>query len=123
MISINGVNISGSNITITKNRVIVDGIDVTPDSKNINITVNGDIENIEADTVNNIVVNGNAGSIKTSSGDVECGDVSGYIKTSSGDVECGNVSGSIETSSGDVKCDAVGGNIKTISGDIKHKKN
>jgi hypothetical protein len=50
MISINGMNIyTGRNITIRNNQVIIDGVDVTPDSKQIKIEVIGSIDSIRAD--------------------------------------------------------------------------
>jgi len=121
MININGTYISGNNITITKNRVIIDGVDVTPDSKVITITVDGNIDEINADYCQKILVNGNVRSITATSGDIECKEVSGDIKTTSGDIECENVCGSVNTTSGDVKCGNVTGNVKTLSGDIRHK--
>jgi hypothetical protein len=86
---------------------MVNGKDVTPDSKEINIVVNGDIEQLQVDCCNKISVTGNVKSINTKSGDVDViGDVNGGIQTMSGDVDCG----------------WVGGSISTMSGDVKHKK-
>ena len=107
MIKINNKVYKGQSITIINNKIIVDGNDVTPDSKDINIIVEGNIESIKADTCNTITVNGSTNSISTKSGDVEVS---------------GNVSGSISTMSGDVNCETVEGNISTMSGDIKYKK-
>ena|ERR1035437_3204031 len=100
-------NLSGRNISITNNKIIIDGVDVTPDSKEINITVSGNIEKLSADCCNKIQVTGDVGSVKTQSGDVEItGNVNGSIQSMSGSVDCGNVSG----------------NISTMSGSVKHKK-
>jgi len=111
MITINGVtitgNVAGNSVTIQNGKVIIDGKDVTPESKEINIVVNGNVEKIEADACSKISVTGDVHTIKTMSGDVE--------------VE-GSVAGSIKTMSGDVDCGSVGGGISTMSGDIKHKK-
>lgn len=100
---------SGDNISISRNRVIINGTDITdqlPDQKHYNIVVDGPVNSINCDACDQITVHGAVGSIKTMSGDVECGDVDGSISTMSGDVDCGTVSG----------------NIKTMSGDVKHKK-
>lgn len=107
-IVINGVVIQGSgrnnNVTIRGTRVIIDGKDVTPDAKEINIVVNGSIEKIEADACDKISVTGDVGNIRTQSGDVDVsGNVSGSVQTMSGDVDCGNIAGSVSTMSGDVK--------------------
>lgn len=101
--SINGMSLSGSSISISNGKVIVDGRDVTPDSKNISIVVDGNIDKIDADVVESILVKGDAGSVKTMSGDVDiAGNVDGNVKTMSGDVECGKISGKVNTMSGDV---------------------
>lgn len=107
-IVINGVTISaGRNITITGNRVLVDGADVTPDAKVVTIEVAGNVEKIEADCCERISVTGDAGIVKTQSGNVDVhGGVSGSVQTMSGDVECGG---------------AIGGGVSTMSGDIRHR--
>lgn len=110
-ISINGINIqsmtAGRSIIINNGKVIVDGQDVTPDSKTITIEVTGNVDKLSVDACSKIAINGDSGSIKTQSGDVEVG---------------GQVSGSIQTMSGDVDCGNVLGNISTMSGDVKHRK-
>lgn len=121
-ITINGKSYLGNSITINKNKVIVDGVDVTPDSKQIYINVENDIDKLDVDYCEKINVAGSVNSIRTTSGNVECGDVTGDIQTTSGDVECGDVGGSIQTVSGDVKCEIVHGSVKTVSGNIKNKK-
>lgn len=121
-IIINGKSYIGNSITISKNKVIVDGVNVTPDSKQIYINVENDIKELSVDYCEKINVAGNVHDLKTTSGDVECGEVTGNIQTTSGDVECGNVGGNIQTTSGDVKCETVQGSVKTVSGDIKNKK-
>lgn len=104
-ISVNGVTYSGGrSVTITNDRVIVDGTDLTPDAKDIHIEVSGNVENITADVCNSITINGSVGEVSTQSGDVKCDDVTGSVSVMSGDVRCGTV----------------GGNVKTMSGDIRH---
>ena len=107
MIKINNKVYKGQSITISNNKIIIDGNDVTPEELQIQIVIEGNIESIKADTCNTISVTGSVGSISTMSGDVEIG---------------GNVSGSISTMSGDVDCNNIGGNISTMSGDIKYKR-
>jgi len=107
-ISVNGVTISGSgrSVVIRDGKVIVDGKDATPaDAKEINITVNGNVDKVEADACQTISVTGEVGNVKTLSGDVTVtGDVKGSVQTMSGDVDCGgSVAGSVSTMSGDVK--------------------
>jgi hypothetical protein len=106
-ISINGNTYSGNSIVVINGKVIVNGNDVTPDSKEINIKVDGNINKLEVDACNKVEITGDVSSIKTQSGDVEI---------------TGNVTGSIQTMSGDVDCGTVEGSISTMSGDIKHKR-
>lgn len=107
-ITINGKNYSGNNISITNGKVIINGTDVTPDSKTIEIKVNGNIEKLDVDACDKITITGNVSNVKTMSADV---DISG------------DVTGSVQTMSGDVHCSNVGGSISTMSGDIKYRKN
>jgi hypothetical protein len=104
-ISINGMTIQGSgNVVISNGKIMVNGKDVTPDSKEINIVINGNVDELKVDACNKVSVTGSVKSIKTQSGDVDVtGDVDGSIQTMSGDVDCGTVGGSISTMSGDVK--------------------
>lgn len=104
IITINGNTFSGSNIIVTNGKVLINGKDVTPDSKEINISVVGNIEQLKVDACNKVNVEGNVKSISTQSGDVEVsGDVDGSISTMSGDIDCGHVKGSVSTMNGDIK--------------------
>ena len=87
MITVNGVTYSGNNISISKGKVIIDGNDVTPDAKNIDIKIDGNISELKVDACDSLVVNGNCGSVATMSGDVKCGTVGGSISTMSGDIK------------------------------------
>ncbi len=105
-IRINGVDVSVSgsgNLSIRNGRVIINGKDVTPDVPQIRIEVQGDVSSIQADACEQIHVTGSVGEVKTSSGDVRCGDVAGSVQVMSGDVTCGNVAGSVSTMSGDIR--------------------
>lgn len=120
-IVINNKAVIGSSITIANNRVIVDGKEVDLENAiNVTIKVEGNIDSINADVCNIIDVNGNAGSIHTVSGKVECVDVHNSVQTTSGDVKCGDVKGSVKTVSGDVTAKTVTGSVTTVSGDIHH---
>lgn len=106
-IKINSNTYSGNNIVVRNGKVIVDGKDVTPDSKEVNIVITGNVEQLNVDTCNRIDIIGDVNNVSTQSGDVK-------IK--------GKISGSISTMSGDIDCKDVGGSISTMSGNIKHKK-
>lgn len=124
-ITINQKSFQGRNIVINNGKVVIDGKDVTPDGKEINISVVGNIETINADACTKIEVKGDVRSVKTMSGDVEVtGNVTDSATSTSGDVEVGgSVGGNVKTMSGDVDCGDIKGDVSTMSGDIKHRKN
>lgn len=102
-ITINGNTYFGNSIVVTNGKIIIDGKDATPESKEINISVQGDINELKVDVCNKVSVKGNAKHVSTKSGNIDVsGNVEGSIQTMSGDVDCGNVAGSISTMSGDV---------------------
>ena len=104
--NINNNSYAGRNITIINGKVTIDGKDVTPDSKTITIDIVGDVDNISVDSCQTIKVQGDVNS----------------LRTTSGDIECGNIGGSVTTVSGDIKAENISGSVKTVSGDIKHRK-
>lgn len=119
-ITINGTTITtdGGNISISNGRITVGGKDVTPDAKTITITVQGDVDRIEADACDRISVSGGVNSVETESGNVECGNVAGSVKTMSGDVRCGDIGGPVQTMSGDVTCTRAP-SANTMSGHVR----
>lgn len=104
-ISINGQNFQGNNVSISNNKVYIDGkLQDTEKYKEINIVINGNIKKLSVDSCDKVEVTGDVTSLKTMSGDVEVkGNVLGDIKTMSGDIDCNNVEGNISTMSGDIK--------------------
>lgn len=100
---INGVIYQGKSITVINGKVVIDGVDVTPDSKVINIEISGDVDELVVTDCNNIKVSGKVHSICTSTGDIHCGDVTGNVHTQTGDVKCGNIAGNVKTQTGDIK--------------------
>ena len=107
-IVINGVTIAtGGTITVINGRVTVDGKDVTPESREINISVVGNVEHLEVDVCQKISITGDAGNISTQSGAVQVS---------------GNIRGSVQTMSGRVDCDgSIGGSVSTMSGSIRSR--
>lgn len=120
-IAINGqvYHSNTGNITMTNNKILIDGKDVTPSEKQIYIIVNGDINQLECDVAEEINVIGNVKSINTSSGDVTvAGGVQNSVLTNSGDVSVKGNTGNVKTMSGDVKAKNINGSTSTMSGDI-----
>ena len=115
-IKINDNSYQGDSVEFINGRVVIDGKDVTPDSKEINISVVGNVETLEVVACNNISVVGNVKVISTQNGDVHVtGDVGGAIATTKGNVSCGDVEGSISSKSGDVSCGDVQGSVYKAS--------
>lgn len=101
MINVNGNTYTGKSIVISNGQVLIDGKNVTPDDKDIVISVTGNIDALSVDTCDDVLVTGNVGLIKTLSGDVKVtGDVSGSVSTMSGDVICKKVAGNVSSMSG-----------------------
>jgi hypothetical protein len=120
MIKINGKEYKGNNVVVQNNRVIIDGEDVTPKEKEINISVEGNIETLKVDEANQITVNGEVGTLDSINGKVKCGNVKGHVATVNGDVEAGYVEGGVSTVNGDVEAEVIHGTTKTTNGDIKN---
>ena len=99
---INGQTFKGSCIQVSNGRVIVDGVEHGVESgPSIDVEIHGDVQSLELES--GTVRANYAGSVKTVSGDVTCGEVGGSIKTVSGDVNTGAVAGSVSTVSGDIQ--------------------
>ncbi|MGL4353037.1 MAG: hypothetical protein ACRCTP_03725 [Aeromonas popoffii] len=100
-VEINGRSFSGKNITIDSKGVVIDGKRAELGSELVfNVTVIGEVQSI--DGANSVKVTGPVGSVKTMSGEVECGDVTGNVSTMSGDITANNIAGSVKTMSGDI---------------------
>ena len=124
-IIINNKSIIGQSVTIRNGVVIVDGNDVTPSGKTINIEIIGEVKDLTIDHCNELSINGIVGSVQNGSGDINItGNVTEWVKSGSGDVTIGGgVGSSVTTGSGDVDCNGnILGGAKTGSGDIKYKK-
>ena len=102
-VQINGrtITCSGSNITVSNGKVIIDGNVVESGLYgDINIIVNGDVNKI--DCAGSVEVRGNSGSIDCGGSCNVGGNVNGDIDAG-GSITCGNVSGDIDAG-GSVRC-------------------
>jgi hypothetical protein len=114
---------AGSNVSISGDKVVVDGKVISEFSQEtppINISIEGQVGILDVSVCQKIDVTGSVGTVKTQSGDVYCGQVSGHVTTQSGDVEAADVQGNVSTQSGSVKCGTVKGNVNTMTGNIRH---
>lgn len=107
----NYISISGGGtINITDGNILVDGkpldeLNVSDvNEKEINITIQGEVDHIDIDYCNRITVNGNVKRVKTNQGDIDItGDVDGDVHTNMGDVTCGNIKGDCHTNMGNIR--------------------
>ena len=116
-VTVNGARHQGSNLTVTKGRVLVDGRNVTPASGGlIHIEVTGNVDILSVDACERLRVSGTAHSVRTSSGDVTiAGNVAAEVTTASGDVLVkGTIGGGVRTVSGDVSAAAIQGSVATV---------
>lgn len=65
IIDVNGVRTNGQRLEIAEGRVYVGRRDVTPDAKEIHISIIGNIDRLEVDKCSTIFVTGDAGNIAT----------------------------------------------------------
>lgn len=102
VIQVNGVTIApnGNNIVIQNGKVIVDGKTVATDIGNNDVVVNGDCGSIQCS--GSVEVKGNSGSIDCGGSCDVGGNVTGSIDAG-GSVTCGNVDGDIDAG-GSVRC-------------------
>lgn len=107
----NYISISGGGtINITDGNILVDGkpldeLNVSDvNEKEINITIQGEVDHIDIDYCNRITVNGNVKRVKTNQGDIDItGDVDGDVHTNMGDITCGNIKGDCHTNMGNIR--------------------
>jgi len=90
-ININGSNFSGSSLQINGDKIIVDGKEVGSGSpsKNINISIEGDVNNVE-NRNGSITVKGNAQSVINRNGNISVNTLHGNAETRNGNINIQN---------------------------------
>ena len=103
-VSVNGktIRVRGNNISISNDRIIVDGriVEESFDVPSITVIVEGDCRSLN--TRGNVEIKGNAGNVDCSGSCHIEGNVIGNVDAS-GSVTCGDVGGDIDAS-GSVRC-------------------
>jgi hypothetical protein len=103
--NISGRSFRGQNITITNDRIVIDGKDVTDE---YDIKPAGILEiKITEGVIGNLTTDAN----------VSAGDISGNVDAG-GNVSCGSVGGSVDAG-GNVSCGIVGGDVDA-GGNVRH---
>ena len=107
----------GAKIDIGPNGVYMDGKKISSNpviNESTQIIINGSCQDVRADGVGRVMINGDIEGKVTVNGNLEIkGDVTGDIR-SNGSVRCQSVSGNV-TTEGTVKCDRIGGNVTARS--------
>lgn len=106
MIIINGKKYNGNNLTIKGDQVYIDGklAEDYEDGKNIYITVDGNVDNLEVDNCNDLKITGDAGYVTSKNGNIDIGgNVAGDVINKNGNIKCGNVGGDVENKNGNVR--------------------
>ena len=100
--------IPSGNISIINDKVYCNGKLITDTNdfaeKNIKIIIQGNVEGDVKTDCGDIEVTGNCRSVISTSGDINIkGSVGLSVKSTSGDITCGEVHGDIQTVSGDIE--------------------
>jgi len=124
-ILINGRKFLGRALRIDNqsNSIFIDGRRIELDQQlKIDIVVQGNLDSLEVGAASTIEVQGSASRVKTGSGNVKCGNVTGDVTSASGRIECAAVEGNVSSASGNISCGTVGGSVKTVTGDVKIRR-
>lgn len=118
-IIVNKLKYQGDELTIKHSRIIINGQDVTPDSKHVEISVQGNLKTLECDYAQRIDIAGNVDDAHSTSGTMNItGDVLGDARSTSGAIRCRDIKGNVQTVSGSVKSNSIAGKVSTISGNV-----
>ena len=102
----NSIQINGSTITRIGNQLIIDGqeIDLNKPQQIINITINGNVENLDVPVLGTVNIQGDCESVEVTNGSINIQ---------------GNVSGDVQTINGSIKANSILGKCSTVNGSIK----
>ncbi len=100
---INGKIYGGKSISISGNKIIIDGKDVTPNSKEITIVINADLDSLEVDVCEYITIHGNCNTVESTNGSIKVSkDIKGDVRTTNGNVIAGVIHGNTRTTNGSI---------------------
>lgn len=104
MININGKVYSGNNVSVVNNKVIIDGKRVDDEnSKEIKISVEGNIQSLDVEYCDEIKITGECESVVSKNGNIQVkGNVKGDVTSKNGNIICRDVEGSVETKNGNI---------------------
>ena len=92
--SSSSIQISGNNIIRVGNKLIVDGQEINLDKPQqiINITINGNVENLDVPVLGTVNIQGDCKSVDITNGSINIqGSVSGDVKTVNGSIKANSI--------------------------------
>ena len=97
------VEVTGKNIRIAGGIIYADGqsVTVTGAQKPVNVIIYGDVGTLESD--GDVTVNGNAGQVTATNGNIHTYDVAGDVSSKNGNITCGTVSGNVTAKNGNIR--------------------
>lgn len=96
------------NMTINNGKITIDGMSIEEwNNRNeilvVNITINGDVESIEADSCDTISIKGNANNVISKNGNVSVsGNIKGNAESKNGNITANTIQGNAETKNGNI---------------------
>ena len=106
MVTINGKNYKGKNVSIINNKVYIDGKEATiedNDSKEIKISIEGDIHTLDVDYCEEINISGSCAFATSKNGNfIINGEVRGNVESKNGNIICKGVLGDVNTKNGNI---------------------
>ena len=101
-------NISSGNLTISNNKVYVNGFLIEDlkniEEKNIKIEIYGDKNFISVESCESVNINGNVYNIKLINGIITCDEVKNDVTITNGDIKANKIFGKCNVINGDIKC-------------------
>ena len=101
-------NISSGNLTISNNKVYVNGFLIEDlkniEEKNIKIEIYGDKNFISVESCESVNINGNVYNIKLTNGTITCDEVKNDVTITNGDIKANKIFRKYNVINGDIKC-------------------
>lgn len=101
-------NISSGNLTISNNKVYVNGFLIENlkniEEKNIKIEIYGDKNFISVESCESVNINENVYNIKLTNGTITCDEVKNDVTITNGDIKANKIFGKCNVINGDIKC-------------------
>jgi len=94
---VNGKSYKGTNIVVTNDRVIIDGVEQGDSYKDqkISVVVNGTVESMSLSGAD-LNINGNVFTVNVEGGNVKCEEILGNVNVVNGNIKCKSIEGNVQ---------------------------